>query len=87
MPFNERECRGTALAGRGGTAFKTENQVFPQPLKFHLEPSELFIKLCFLRLLLSLLALAVRSEDVGTVFQQLPFPGFYLIGMNLVFTR
>ena len=70
-------------------------QLFFQPLKFHLEPPDpqgagcrhLFIKLCFLRLLLPLLALAVAGEDAGPVFQQLPFPGPYHVGMNLVFTR
>ena len=59
---------------------------FFQPLKFHLEPPDLFIKFCFLRLLLPLLALAVAREDAGPAFQQLPFPGSYLIGMYLVFT-
>ena len=42
---------------------------FFQPLQFHLEPPGLLIKLCFLRLLLPLLALAVHGENVGPVFQ------------------
>ena len=59
---------------------------FFEPLKFQLEPLDLLIKFCFLRLLLPLLALAVGGEDVGPVFQQLPFPGAYQVGMYLVFT-
>ena len=57
-----------------------------QPLKFELEPLDRFKEFCFLRLLLPLLALAVGGEDVGPSFQQLPFPGAYQVGMNLVFT-
>ena len=62
-------------------------QLFFQPLKFHLEPPDLFIKFCLLRLLLPLLALAIAGEDAGPASQQLPFPGPYQVGMNLVFTR
>ena len=69
--------------------------LFPQPLKFHLEPPEpqgagcrhLFIELCFLCLPLPSLALTIAGEDLGPVFQQLPFPGPYQVGMNPVFTR
>ena len=59
---------------------------FFQPLKFQLEPLDLFIKFCLLSLLLALVAPAVGGEDVGPVFQKLPFPGAYQVGMNLVFT-
>ncbi len=44
------------------------------------------MKFCLLGLLLALVAPAVGGEDVGPSFQQLPFPGAYLVGMYLVFT-
>ncbi len=52
-----------------------------------LKTPEQCIEFCFLRLLLPMLALAVAREDAGPVFQHLPFPGSYLIGMYLVYTR
>ena len=61
-------------------------QLFFQPLKFHLEPPDLFIEFCFLRLLLPLPAFSIAVEDAGTVFQRLSLPGPYQIAMNLVFT-
>ena len=45
------------------------------------------MKSCFLCLLFPLLAFAIAGEDTGSVFQQLPFPGSYQVGMNLVFPR
>ena len=45
------------------------------------------MEFCFLDLLLSLPASAIAGEDARPVFQQLPFPGPYQDGMNLVFTR
>ena len=44
-----------------------------RPLEFHLEPPDVFIRLCFLRLLLPWLAFTVRSDDAGSIFRQLPF--------------
>ena len=55
---------------------------FFQPLKFHLEPPDLFTKFCFLRLLLPLLALAIAGEDARPAFQQLPFPGPFHVRTN-----
>lgn len=60
---------------------------FFQPLKFQLEPPDLFVKFCFLCLLLPLFAFAVRREDSGPVFLQLPFPGPNQAGMYLMLTR
>lgn len=65
---------------------RTEADNLFQPLKFHLEPPNLFIEFCFLYFLLPLFALAIAGEDAGPVFQQLPFPSPYLVGMNLLFT-
>ena len=58
-----------------------------QPTTCHLEPPDLFIEYCFLRLLLPLFAFAFRGEDSGPVLQQVLFPGQYQDGMNLVLTR
>ena len=65
----------SSLTNRSGKFF--------QPLKCQREPPDLFIKFCFLGLLLPLLALAVGGEDAGSVFQLSPFPGPYQVGMNL----
>ena len=75
----------SSLTNRSGQLFFSAT--FFQPLKFHLEPPDLFIKFCLLCLLIPLLALAIAGEDAGPAFQQLPFPGPYQVGMNLVFTR
>ena len=65
---------------------ESKRATFFQPLKFHLEPPDQFIKFCLLRLLIPLLALAIAGEDAGPAFQQLPFSGPNQVGMNLVFT-
>ena len=41
------------------------------------------MEFCFLDLLLSLPASAIAGEDAGSVFQQLPFPGPYQVGMKI----
>ena len=68
-------------------ALIAKRATFFQPLKFHLESPDLLIEFCFLRLLLLLFAFAIRGEDSGPVFLQLPFPSSDQVSMNLMFTR